>query len=207
MRSFLLVLLAVWAGSLAAKDPVQIRPQPANTYAARDGHEGVTIAGQPYDQEDKRKEVFGKYDPMRVSVLPVYVVITNSSTDAVRLDRWEVQLIAADRSRASAIPAGTVSLMVSGQKVPSGAEPPRGPIPRLPQRYDPKAVSAIVDRELVLKMVPPGETVGGFLFFDTARRAAILRGAQLYLTGLTWARTGKELLFFEVRFDDYLKGK
>lgn len=200
--------LPAWTWMWAAKDPPFQHPQPAATYAARDAHEGVTVAADPYDTPEKSKKAFGKYDPLKIGVLPVYVVITNSTGDALRLDALEAQFVAADRDVAEPIPAGTVSLRVKGQKPPRlGSKPNPSPLPRLPERYDPSAIAVIVDQEFVLKMVPPGETVGGFLFFDIRMRRNVLSGARLYLTHVTWARTGKDLLFFEVNFDDYLKGK
>ncbi len=192
--------------SAGKKEVAPVRPQPAATYAAHDSHDGVTIAAEPYDKPEKSKAVFGKYDPLKGGYLPVFLVITNTTEDALRLDNLEVQFVAADRRRVEPTPAGIVSLRLRGRRMPpGGVEPPRPlPIPRLPQRTDPNAISELVDREFVLKMVPPGETVGGFLFFHVGLEHDVLSGARLYLPGISWARTGKPLMFFEVSFDDYL---
>lgn len=210
MRAALTLLLAVFLAApfLAAKDPPpQIRPQPAATYPAKDGHDDVIVAVVPYDTEEKSKAVFGKYDPLKAGVLPVYLVISNNSKDVVRLDKWTVELIAADRQRAEPTPAGTVSLMLRGKKMPRSMDPPRGPLPRLPERYNTDDEAALLSREFALKMVPPGDTVGGFLFFDTGRRTHVVRGAKLYLTHITWGSTGKEMLYFEIKLEDALKVK
>lgn len=206
----LLVVLVLWTLPLAAgKEPVQVRPQPANTYAAHDSHEGVAIAAEPYDKPEKSKAVFGKHDPLKIGILPVFLVITNNTQDAVRLDDLQVQFISGDRRRAEAIPAMDVSLRLKGRRPPPQIDASRKPlpIPRLPQRRDPGAIPEIVDREFLLKMVPPGDTVGGFFFFPLGLERNPLSGARLYLPGITWARTGRPLLFFEISFDDYLKGR
>lgn len=206
MRVALAVLLG--AVCLAAKDPPpQIRPQPAATYAAKDGHDDVVIAAMPYDTEEKSKAVFGKFDPLKAGVLPVYVVISNNSKDVLRLEKWTVEFIASDRQRAEPTPAGTVSLMLRGKKVPRSLDPPRGNFPRLPERYNPDDEAVLLSQEFALKMVPPGDTVGGFLFFDTGRRTHAIRGSKLYLTRMSWGSTGKELFYFEIKLDDALKAK
>jgi hypothetical protein len=43
-------------------------------------------------------------------------------------------------------------------------------------------------------MIPPGNSAYGFVYFQTA----IQKGSTIYLSGLTEAATGKELLFFEI---------
>lgn len=205
MRVALALLLGVVC--MADKVPPLVRPQPAATYAAKDGHDDVIIAAVPYDTEEKSKAVFGKYDPLKAGVLPVYLVISNNSKDVLRLEKWTVEFIASDRQRAEPTPAGTVSLMLRGKKAPRSLDPPRGPFPRLPERYNTGDEAALISREFALKMVPPGDTVGGFLFFDTGRRTHVVRGARLYLTNMSWGRTGKELFYFEIRLEDALKAK
>src|SRR5258706_2596090 len=102
---------------LLAKDPPpQIRPQPAATYAAKDSHDDVIVAAIPYDTEEKSKAVFGKYDPLKAGILPVYLVISNNSKDVLRLEKWTVEFIAAGRQRVEPAPAGTVGLMLRGKK-------------------------------------------------------------------------------------------
>ena len=171
----------------AKKEPQPVRAQPADTYAAHDSHAGITVAAEPYDRREKSKAVFGKYDPLRIGVLPVLVVITNSTQDAVRLDNLEVQFISADRRRVEPTPASTVSLLMKGRKPPRELDPPRYPlpIPRLPERHDSNAIAELAEREFVLQMVPPGETVSGFFFFRLTLERDPLTGARLYLPGLT----------------------
>jgi hypothetical protein len=43
-------------------------------------------------------------------------------------------------------------------------------------------------------MIPPGNSAYGFVYFQTG----IQKGATIYLSGITEAASGKELLFFEI---------
>jgi hypothetical protein len=92
-----------------------------------------------------------------------------------------------------------VSRRVNGFKAPNGIKPPKIKSP----------VSSIVDQEFLLRMVPPGETAGGFLYFD--RFSGPLSPGQLsqgqdvtrvYLNKIQWAASGRELLYFEIAFID-----
>jgi hypothetical protein len=43
-------------------------------------------------------------------------------------------------------------------------------------------------------MLPPGQAATGFFYFETG----LQRGATIYITGMTDAASGKDLLFFEL---------
>jgi hypothetical protein len=45
-----------------------------------------------------------------------------------------------------------------------------------------------------VKLIPPGESVHGFVYFQTSYRP----GSKLYLTGLKDAASGKDYFYFEV---------
>jgi len=47
------------------------------------------------------------------------------------------------------------------------------------------------------KMLPPGESAHGFVYFFTGHRT----GSRIYLTGIQQAATGKELFYFDVPLD------
>src|SRR5258706_10314859 len=84
------------------------------------------------------------------------------------------------------MPAMDVSRRLTGFKTPKGLKvgKVKGP------------VSSVVDQELLVKMIPPGETIGGFLYFDKSPEA--LYDTRLYLNGIKWASSGKELFYFEI---------
>src|SRR5947207_2491554 len=73
-------------------DPQKVRPREAASYEARDAHDGITVAAEAYDHEDKIKEAFGNHDLRGHDVLAIYVVFFNSTKDALRLDNMSVTL-------------------------------------------------------------------------------------------------------------------
>jgi hypothetical protein len=52
----------------------------------------------------------------------------------------------------------------------------------------------IEGRAFAAQMLPPGQSANGFFYFQTG----LQRGATIYITGLTEAASGQELLFFEL---------
>jgi hypothetical protein len=191
------VLLAIplWAG-LWSNDPPKVRPREAASYDARDSHEGITIAAEAYTSDEQIKAAFGKSDPRKFGVLPLYVVFFNTSKDALRLDALELTL-ERGRERFPQIPAIDVSRRIHGIQVPNGIKPIKIKSP----------ISSIVDQEFLLKMVPPGETAGGFLYFDRFAGALSLGqdDTRLYLNRIQWAGSGHELLYFEIALTDVKK--
>ena len=126
-------------------------------------------------------------------MLPVYVVFFNTSKDALRLDALEITL-ERGRERFPQVPAAEVSRRVNKFKEPNGVKPPKIKSP----------VSSIVNQEFLLKMVPPGETAGGFLYFD-GFSFPLTHGqddTRVYLNKIQWAASGRELLYFEIAFID-----
>ena len=70
------------------------------------------------------------------------------------------------------------------------------PLPRR-QKKGPLNTPEIVNRALSVKLVPNGETVYGFFYFEAEHRP----GSKLYLTGLSNASTGKEYFYFDLPLD------
>jgi len=52
----------------------------------------------------------------------------------------------------------------------------------------------IEGRSLAAQMLPPGQSASGFVYFQTG----LQRNATIYLSGMTEAGTGKEILYFEL---------
>ena len=52
----------------------------------------------------------------------------------------------------------------------------------------------IIERAFSAKMLPPGESAYGFVYFQTGHT----RAARLYITGITEAQTSQELFYVEV---------
>ncbi len=151
----------------------------------------VTIGVETYVAGDKVRTAFGKLVPYDYGVLPVLVVIQNDSGESIRLDQMNAEYVGPRGSRVTATPPGDVRFARAPRRPNLGAGPPM-PIPI--KRKNPLGAWEIEGRALAAQMVPPGNTASGFLYFQTS----LQNGATIYLSGLTEARTGKELFYFEI---------
>lgn len=176
------------------KDKNKFSPGPASSFAGKQSDNGVTIAAVAYDTEALASTAFGKMNPYQHGVLPVLVVIQNDSKKAIKLERMEVQYIAADRDKIEP---------TSPQEVPRLRAPKRPnmhgtPLPGMGGRNkNPLGGAEIEGRAFAAKMLPPGESAYGFFYFQTGHRG----GAKLYLKGMEEAASGKELYYFEIPLD------
>ncbi len=151
----------------------------------------VTIGAETYVAGDKVRAAFGRLMPYDYGVLPVLVVIQNDSRESIRLDRMNAEYVGPHGSRVTATPSGDVRYANAPRRPDLGAAPPM-PIPI--KRKNPLDAWEIEGRALAAQMVAPGLSASGFLYFQTQ----VQNGATIYLSGLTEARTGKELFYFEI---------
>ncbi len=84
-----------------------------------------------------------------------------------------------------------------------------GPLPSI--KLKPKASNKEIEQdfdtfEYQALVVEPHSTRAGFLFYDVSGLDHPLQGASLHLRKLRDA-DGKELFYFEIPFDKYLKSK
>jgi hypothetical protein len=191
---FLLVFSLVSIAAGGDKDHSALVIGPASSYAYKQTSEGVTIAADVYETGDKVKEAFGKYNPYDYGVLPILVVIENHSSKAIRAERLDVEYTTQGHGRVEATPAAELKYI-------HGARQPRAnpsPIPGLPSvgksKQSPLGEWQIEGRAFSAKMIPPGDSVSGFFYFQTGHRS----GSTLYVNGLTDAASGHELLYFEI---------
>jgi hypothetical protein len=150
----------------------------------------VTIGAETYVAGDKVRAAFGRLVPYDYGVLPVLVVIQNDSRETIRLDQMKAEYVSPN-SRVTATPPGDVQFAHPGRRPDLGTAPPM-PIPI--KKKNPLGAPEIVGRALAAQMVAPGMAASGFLYFQTQ----VQNGATIYLSGLTEARSGKELFYFEI---------
>jgi len=183
--------------------------QPATSFAAVEVHdeEKVAIAAEPYDT--KEKEALFKVDYLSHGVIPIRLIVTNNSDRPISLRDARIlfQTAAGDRIPA-AEPEDVERLMT--QKERQGSKIPMpGPIPaiKLKPKASNKEIEADFDTfEYQALVVEPHSTRAGFLFYDVSDLDHPLKGAKLHLHKLRDA-DGKELFYFEIPFDNYLKSK
>ena len=183
--------------------------QPASSFAAVETHpnENVAIAAEPYDT--KEKEAIFRVDYLSHGVMPVRLIVTNLGDRPISLRDARIlfQTPAGDRIQA-AEPEDVERLMTrkerEGKKLPMP-----GPIPSI--KMKPKASDKEIEQdfdtfEYQALVVEPHTTRAGFLFYDVSQLDHPLKGAKLHLHMLRDA-DGKELFYFEIPFDKYLKSK
>ena len=198
--AFLGMALLACEAAAGEKERLTFRPKPAEAYPARDTHEGLTVAAEPFETRQKTKPVFGKHKLAEAGILPVLVVIANTTDKTVRLDSFSVQLLTQDRRKIDPTPAGVVVQRLSGKK---GKKLPF-PLPRLPGGSRGNAAMEVLVHEFNMRLLPPDSTASGFFYFDIGRNRDWLRGSKLYLTRLFWAHNSQPLMYFEVPLDEAL---
>ncbi len=186
------------AAAFAADKDTAFRPGPAASYPHHQTNAQVTIAADPYISGEKLKAAFGKLDPYVYGVLPVLVVIQNDSGKTLRLKEMKAEYVSPKGDRIPATPASDVRYARPVRR-PVAVPTPAGPIP-VKGKKNPLDAWEIEGRAFSAEMLPAGNPASGFLYFQTG----LERGSTLYLSGITEAATGKELLYFEIPIGDPL---
>ena len=188
-----LALLLSISAAVAADKETPFKPAPAASYASHQSNAQITIGVDPYVTIDKVKLAFGKLEPNQFGILPVLVVIQNDSGKAIRLDRLKVEYSGPNHERIEATPAKDVRYLKPPQR-PSAIDGPAGKVKVLKPKKNPLDEWEIEGRALSARMLPPGESASGFVYFQTV----LQRNATIYLNGLYEAATGKEIFYFEL---------
>jgi hypothetical protein len=191
----ILLFLVTSIAALAADKDNAFKPGPAASYETRQTVGKVTVAAIPYHTEAKIKTAFGKVNPYKHGVLPVLVVIQNDGAEAISAGELQVELLGPNRGRVEATPPAEVRYAATPGK-PTTVPTPVGGV-SIGRKKNPLDAWEIEGRAFAAKMIPPGETAHGFVYFKSGYQ----QGSRLYLTGLREAATGKELFYFEIPLD------
>ncbi|MEO8027406.1 MAG: hypothetical protein ABI823_13080 [Bryobacteraceae bacterium] len=175
------------------KDKSRFAPGPADSYKGVETHQGITMVAVPYVKEDQTRTAFGKFNPNDEGVLPVLLILENKTGKALRLD-LKTEFIEASGRHLENTPARDLPYL-RAPKQPKLVEESRLPIP-LPRKKGKSPFSAweIEGRAFLAKLIPPGDTVSGFFYFQTRHEP----GSKMYLTGISDAQSGKEYFYFEL---------
>jgi hypothetical protein len=195
--SLFALVLALSAVALLAAEGFHV--DPADTYAAKQSQAGVTLAVKTYHTEALAKEAFGKGEPHKYGILPVLVVITNGGEAPIKLDKMHARFVpASSREGIESITAQDLFFFN-----PKGHAPKQRRIPGIGSmgpkvKKGPLSQQEFSGREFSVPVLPPGETAGGFFYFDVGLEGDPLAGASIYVAGLDNMSTGQELFYFEV---------
>ncbi len=201
--SLILFWLALFAGRMAMAQSGPRAGGPSDSLP-RDQHEGMTISVDSYSDANRAKERFGKADPVPVGILPLEVILTNSTTEPIRIDMESVQLSVhfenGQRQDIDWLPISEVARMVAHPKGPSNPHAPRFPIapPTGADTKTDKLIETLRPFALDVSIIPPMATIHGFLFFDLNHDLSLAQHSSLYVPNLTNVPERKPLMFFEV---------
>ena len=183
--------------------------QPATTYAAVEVHEDekVAIAAEPYDT--KEKESIFKVDYLSHGVMPVRLIVTNNGDRPISLRDARILFLTAEGEKIQAAEPEDVERLMTQKERQGSKIPMPGPIPSI--KLKPKASNQEIEQdfntfEYQALVVEAHTTRAGFLFYDVSQLDHPLKGAKLHLHKLRDA-DGKELFYFEIPFDKYIKSK
>ena len=203
-------LFLLWLALPAmASDRLPPSVQPATTFAAVEVHddEKVAIAAEPYDS--KEKESLFKVDYLSHGVMPVRLIVTNNGDRPISLRDARILFLTASGDKIQAAEPEDVERLMTMKERQGSKIPMPGPIPaiKLKPKASNKEIEADFDTfEYQALVVEPHTTRAGFLFYDVSQLDHPLKGAKLHLHKLRDA-DGKELFYFEIPFDNYLKSK
>ena len=174
------------------KDAPPFKPGRAVTYAAKLSQDKVTVAVKAYESDEDMQAAFGKTPLSRYGVLPVLVVIDNDGSKAVTL-RLRVEFVNGRNDKIYPTPAREVQFL-KPVKAPSTTDISKvSPIP-LPKKKNPLASWEVDGRAFVARMVPAGDSVSGFFYFQSS----IWKDARIVIDGISDSATGNPFIFFEL---------
>lgn len=191
------LILAVAIPQAGQVDPAKL--------PARDSHQGILIACDPYQNPDRVKKAIGKENPLKVGVLPLEVYVRNSTRwpVAIALDqiRLEVKWPGNGRDQIEPLDPGDLATMILHPGPPK-VEVPRERLPLpFPRSSQGKKWQDLRDRlqsvSFPAAVIAPGATVHGFLYFDLGGRYNALRYASLYVPDLNFLGNTQAIMFFQ----------
>ncbi|HKD08034.1 MAG TPA: hypothetical protein VKB79_19190 [Bryobacteraceae bacterium] len=194
-RALSAVALLVAAAPIQAADngKVTFQAKPAADYPHRQTSENVTIAADPFITDEQAKDAFGKINPFRLGVLPILIVVENKGKDALRVDHLKFVYTLPDNTHIEATPAADIRFL-DGAAKPKTVPGPLGGT-KVSKNKNPLSEWEIEGRAFTAKMIPPGQTASGFVYFQTSEPSA---AASVNISGLVNAATGKELFYFDI---------
>jgi hypothetical protein len=202
----LLLALAAFPGLAAEHHPPAV--QPATDFAAVEVHadEHLAIAAEPYDTKEKM-ELF-RVDYVAHGVMPVRLIVTNNGDRPISLRDARILFVTKLGDRIQAAEPDDVERLMTMKEKQGTKIPIMGPVTihRKPKASDKDIELDFNTFEFQALVVEPHTTQAGFLFYDVSGLTHPLEGSLLNLHTIKNA-DGKELFYFEIPFEKYLKSK
>lgn len=180
-------LVLVWAQST-------FKPKPAAEYPSHQDIGKLKIAAVKFESDEETRPAFGKVNPNEYGVLPVYLILENTSDQTLLLDRMRVAFQFSG-NEIEPTPPGDLPYLIAPKRPGSGPKMPM-PIP-LPKKKNPMGGIELQTRAWSAKSLLKGESATGFFYFQARYR----KNAKIYVTGIREGVTNKELFYVDVAMD------
>lgn len=202
-RLLAVITLGLAAGTCRAKDKPRTPPPPADakTYAIHDTEAGITVAVEPGDLKETRPDT--RLDYFHHGFLPVRVIVTNDTAQALSLADTRILFIAHDNFTENAATDDALERRMFSKKYSDGTKIPLpAPLPSITIHHpgiDKLITEDQTDFGFATTDVAPHATVAGYLFYDTRDiDEPVLDRATLELRKVRWSSSNKELPAFEI---------
>ncbi|HXP80454.1 MAG TPA: hypothetical protein VN976_11155 [Verrucomicrobiae bacterium] len=207
LRAILTIVMLFPLGALGQSAP----PDPMSL-PARDSHQDLTIAADPYLRAERyKKEVFGKDSFYAAGIIAIDVYFKNDNNVPIRLNPGTIQLVISqpglDRQRLGPLSPEDVAdrtLLTANSNIRA-----RRPFPFPGASSSSGHSKDWVEMTTTLRSValgtdvlPPHATTHGFLFFDLNHDFGAIRNTHLYIPDLAFMTDNKALFFFEIDLAD-----
>ena len=207
---FTLVVFALWLGGAATygQSSAALAPNAAidpATLPARDVHQGLLIAANPYTSAEQYKARFGKRTPYDGGILAIEVYFRNDNDLPIRINLKTMQLLAGAPGEARQhldplSPEEVADRVLTKPKDPT----PHFPIPRIgapPPKHDKnweEFAANVRSAALGTDLLPPHVTTHGFVYFDVDRHYDLLMNARFEVPDLAFMNNAKPIFFFDI---------
>ncbi len=207
MKAFVAALLVALAATGLQASDYQIKTVkvlPVDSYPARITIEGLTIAADPYPNDERSYTAFDVKDLNTKGYFPVHLIIRNATQSFITVRTRDIILTTADGQKLYTTPATIVV-----QDVIKG-----GLVSKLPkmkshdQSTSTRSGSPLVDftaKEMTNRQIEPGAVSDGFIFFYTDDpKKPLFAGSKLLIPKVTDDDNRKTLGPFEILLDGAL---
>ena len=211
-RLCLLLLPAVFLGAAASHAQTPAESARAglvdpSSLPARDTHQGLLIAADPYTSANRYKERFARHTPYEGGILAIELFFRNDNDLPIRINLKTMQMLIGapgeSRQRLDPLsPEDVADRVLAKPKDPT----PRFPVPRIgppPTKHDKnweEFAGVLRSAALSTDLLPPHATTHGFVYFDVDRHYDWISNARLEIPDLAFMNDSKPLFFFEIDF-------
>jgi len=172
---------------------------------ARDEHQGLLIAADPYLSAERSAAKFGKKHPYGAGLLAVDVYLRNATDSPIQVVLPPIELNVSPpggkRQRLEALSAQDAAIIIIHPALSPTTK--RLPIPgaaggSIKQEKDVVKLQAALAPQMLGDIVDAHSTVHGFLFFDVGAQFDLVSHSSVYFPQVRRVNPDAGLFFFEV---------